>query len=152
MPIYEYRCNDCGGTSSLFFRTVAAAAGGVAAACEHCGSATVERLISRTYARRDPNASFSNFASDRALNGVSDTMERGEFAIWARRMSEDLGESGGARFRELADRTESGEDPVERFDAAQTARYEIDKNRRIEAGLPSQTEEFEAMHPDPFDA
>ena len=151
MPIYEYRCNECKATSSLFFRTVAAAEGSTAA-CEHCGSAKVERLVSRTYARRDPNSSFSNFASDRALNGVSDTMDRGEFASWARRMSEELGESGGARFRELADRTESGEDPVERFDAAQTARHEIDKNRRIEAGLPSQTEEFEATHPDPFDA
>ena len=150
MPIYEYRCNDCSATSSLFFRTVAAAEGGVAA-CEGCGSVKVERLISRTHARRDPNASFSAFASDRAVNGINDMMDRGEFANWARRMSEDLGDSGGARFRELAERAEGGEDPVERFDPAHTARYEIDKNRRIEAGLPSQTEEFEAANPDPFD-
>lgn len=41
MPLYEYRCEDCGGR---FDRLQSAAAG--APSCPTCGSASVRRLIS----------------------------------------------------------------------------------------------------------
>jgi len=40
MPIYEYRCSDCGGTTELLVRAGRAAA----PACSTCGGETMERL------------------------------------------------------------------------------------------------------------
>lgn len=46
MPIYEYRCDECGAVFSHLFRSIQAAEGGAAPACPECGSANVQRLIS----------------------------------------------------------------------------------------------------------
>ncbi len=43
MPIYEYRCADCGEKSSFFARSVFAE---VEAVCERCGGKDMHRLIS----------------------------------------------------------------------------------------------------------
>jgi len=44
MPIYEYRCNACKKKSSFFLRSMSATTNPV---CRHCGSASMERVISR---------------------------------------------------------------------------------------------------------
>lgn len=44
MPIYEYRCNDCSGVTSVFVRS---ARKKVKARCEHCDSAKLTRMMSR---------------------------------------------------------------------------------------------------------
>ena len=43
MPIYEYRCQDCGRVSSFFVRAIG---GEVAARCAHCGSGAMARRMS----------------------------------------------------------------------------------------------------------
>lgn len=43
MPIYEYRCQDCGGVSSFFVRAIGVE---VTAVCAHCGSAAMARRMS----------------------------------------------------------------------------------------------------------
>lgn len=45
MPVYEYRCAACVRITSKFFRSQRAAAD-TAVTCEHCGAASVERVIS----------------------------------------------------------------------------------------------------------
>ena len=44
MPIYEYRCEECRKVTSLFVRSANAA---IEARCEHCGSASMSRMVSR---------------------------------------------------------------------------------------------------------
>ncbi|HSQ52359.1 MAG TPA: zinc ribbon domain-containing protein [Nitrospiraceae bacterium] len=44
MPLYEYRCLDCKKRSTILVLSLAHQA---AAACTHCTSARVERLLSR---------------------------------------------------------------------------------------------------------
>lgn len=44
MPIYEYRCQECGRVSSVLVRSARAE---VHARCEHCDSTRVTRIISR---------------------------------------------------------------------------------------------------------
>ena len=44
MPIYDYRCRECGSASELFLRSSNAEA-----RCPHCGSENLERLISASY-------------------------------------------------------------------------------------------------------
>ena len=44
MPIYEYRCDDCGRATSVFLRSVSSK---VDARCEHCDSRNLSRLMSK---------------------------------------------------------------------------------------------------------
>ena len=46
MPIYEYKCNDCKKKSSIFFRSFKSVEN-ESAECQHCGSSSLERLISK---------------------------------------------------------------------------------------------------------
>ena len=53
MPIYEFRCADCGKVTNHFTRKVDTE---LKVACEHCKSAKTSRLMSkfgRTYSRAD---------------------------------------------------------------------------------------------------
>ena len=43
MPIYEYRCQDCGKVSSFFVRSIGSE---VTAVCSHCSSSEMERRMS----------------------------------------------------------------------------------------------------------
>jgi putative FmdB family regulatory protein len=43
MPIYEYRCNECGGVSEIL---VGLHSGDETLVCQHCGSSDLERLLS----------------------------------------------------------------------------------------------------------
>jgi putative FmdB family regulatory protein len=48
MPIYEYRCNNCGRKTSLFRQSIAeASAAENELKCERCGSDAVRRIFSR---------------------------------------------------------------------------------------------------------
>lgn len=51
MPIYEYRCQACGKKSSVFFRSFSDTEN-KAAACEHCSSSDVSRIISAVAQRK----------------------------------------------------------------------------------------------------
>ena len=44
MPIYEYRCRDCGATVEVLVR-----GGGGTVTCPHCGSASLDKLISAPF-------------------------------------------------------------------------------------------------------
>ena len=46
MPIYEYKCDDCGHTSSIFFRSLSNVKK-KSTRCEHCGSLSLERVMSQ---------------------------------------------------------------------------------------------------------
>ena len=43
MPIYEYRCQDCGRVTSFFVRSIGSE---VTAVCSHCGSSDMARRMS----------------------------------------------------------------------------------------------------------
>ena len=43
MPIYEYRCRDCGRVSSFFVRSISSE---VTAVCSYCGSGEMSRRMS----------------------------------------------------------------------------------------------------------
>lgn len=45
MPIYEYRCSDCGKISEIFLRNP----GSESIKCPVCGSKNLERLLSASY-------------------------------------------------------------------------------------------------------
>ena len=46
MPIYEYKCNNCKNTSSIFFRSIKSV-DTESVKCQHCASSSLKLLISR---------------------------------------------------------------------------------------------------------
>ena len=48
MPIYEYKCQECGKISEMFIRSP----NGESIKCPICGSMSLERLLSASYAVR----------------------------------------------------------------------------------------------------
>jgi len=123
MPIYEFLCDDCRRRTSVFTRSVSSP---VAALCEHCGSSNLSRLISRVVhvkgeaqrlAETDPNRLMGYLDGDQRLP------ERGDFAHWARRLSRELGGEMGAKFREMAEKTEADPYSLERMDPHHTLNY-----------------------------
>lgn len=48
MPIYDYRCRECGRVSEVFLRGLE----GGAITCPHCGSQSLEKLLSASYVIR----------------------------------------------------------------------------------------------------
>lgn len=45
MPIYDFRCRECGKVLEMFVRRI----GGQAVSCPECGSENLEKLISASY-------------------------------------------------------------------------------------------------------
>ncbi len=103
MPIYEYRCASCRRRTSVFVRSVSSP---VTAACEHCGSGELTRLMSRFAVQRGGG----DLDDDGGLGDV-DENDPQSVARWARRMKDEMGEDLGPEFDSMVDRIAAGEDP-----------------------------------------
>jgi putative FmdB family regulatory protein len=107
VPIYEYRCGGCARRVSVFQRSIQSSA---AAACPHCGSHDLARLISRVAVMRSEESRLDNLASDAGLADLDERDPR-SLARWARRMSREMGEELGPEFDDVVERLEAGEMP-----------------------------------------
>ena len=106
MPIYEYRCGKCRKRTSLFVRTVSS---NVNAACEHCGSANLSRMMSRVAVLRSDGDMPGGF--DESSLGDVDENDPRSMAKWIRKMSNDMGEPLDSEMENDLERMESGELP-----------------------------------------
>ena len=104
MPVYEFACNACGATVSVFVRSISAT---VAGKCDRCGSADLRRLVSRFAVIKSAGGNFDSL-DDSMLDGVDESDPRA-MASWARRMQREMGEDLGPEFDEMVDRVERGE-------------------------------------------
>lgn len=106
MPIYEFRCGACGKRTAVFVRSMSSP---VRAACEHCGSKKLTRLMSKFSVGR---------ASTRGGDGDEfgdmedfDESDPRAMARMARRMQDEMGEEMAPEMDEALSRIEAGEDP-----------------------------------------
>ena len=104
MPIYEFRCTACRKRTSVFVRSVSS---DVSAACEHCGSLDLKRLMSRVAVHRSGDEGSFDEAS---LADVDENDPR-SMAKWVRKMSKDMGEPMDAEMEGELERMEAGELP-----------------------------------------
>ncbi len=99
MPIYEYRCLDCNKRSSILLLSHYPSS---PPACTHCGSARLERLLSRFAAPKSEESRLESLADDETLAGVDDqdpaSMER-----LMKRMGEEMGEDVGEEMSQALD-------------------------------------------------
>src|SRR3954470_23608058 len=105
MPIYDYRCQGCQRRISLLFQTYAAADH---AACPHCGSTELSRLVTRFAVMRSEDTILDDL-SDAAAYGEVDENDPGSIARWARKMGPEDGDELGGDYDEMVDRMEAGE-------------------------------------------
>jgi putative FmdB family regulatory protein len=116
MPIYEYRCLDCGRKVSIFWRSLSAV-NEQAAVCDRCGSRRLTRLASRVRVLRgDGSSDFGSSGDDvddALLNEMAGLDENDPRALgrFMRKMAQESGEDLGPEFEEVVGRLEKGEDP-----------------------------------------
>jgi putative FmdB family regulatory protein len=107
MPIYEFRCNACEARLSRLVRSIGADAAGAAGVCDRCGSADLQRLVSRVAILRAPlDPSTLNHAE--LLDGVNYT-DPASMASFFRRMGEAFHDEPNEHMDEIIGRLDHGE-------------------------------------------
>jgi putative FmdB family regulatory protein len=107
MPIYEFRCNACGARVSRLVRSIGADAASAGGNCDRCGSADLQRLVSRVAVLRsalDP----STLNKDELLDGVNYT-DPASMASFFRRMGEAFHDEPNEHMDEIIGRLDHGE-------------------------------------------
>lgn len=109
MPIYEYRCNDCGRRVTLFWRSFSEIEE-TPPRCSFCGREHLTRLVSRVAVVRSEESRLDDLADPSSLSGLDENDPK-SMARWMRKMSQEMGEDLGPEFGEVVDRLESGQSP-----------------------------------------
>jgi putative FmdB family regulatory protein len=91
MPIYEYRCEDCGRVSSFLVKSFRE---DLQPRCKRCQSEKMTRLISRVSRVRSEESRLESLADPSKLSGL-DENDPGGMARWMKRMGKELGEDMG---------------------------------------------------------
>ncbi|MCL5265099.1 MAG: zinc ribbon domain-containing protein [Chloroflexi bacterium] len=107
MPIYEYKCDNCGRISSVLERGYSAPR---MVTCTSCGRTGLRKLVSRFAVVRSEESRLESLADPSAFAGVDENDPR-SIARWARKMGKELGEDLGDDFDQMVERMEAGEMP-----------------------------------------
>jgi len=91
MPLYEYRCHDCKKRSTILVLNLA---NQTPAACSHCTSARVERILSRFASPKSEEARLETLADPGHLAGLDENDPR-SMARFMKNMGEEMGEDLG---------------------------------------------------------
>jgi putative FmdB family regulatory protein len=106
MPIYEYRCPDCGKRPSIFFLSFGAVE--ASPACPLCGGRHLTRLISRTAQVLSEDSRLDRL-SDTDLSDVDENDPK-SMARWAKKMGQEMGgDELGEDFDQVVDEMGDGE-------------------------------------------
>ena len=106
MPIYEFRCDDCGRLTSVFVKSMGAK---VDAACGQCGSGKLSRALSRfAYHRSDQTILQEYGAEPKRIEDYKDPRQIGR---WVERKFSDYGMELPEQAREMIDAAREGEFP-----------------------------------------
>jgi len=106
MPIYEFKCQDCGSVSSIFTKSIGAS---YQARCQHCGSRSLERAVSRFAYRRSEQAILEEYGAEpQRLDGWKDPRQIGR---WTERKFRESGVEMPQEAREMIDAAREGEFP-----------------------------------------
>lgn len=107
MPIYEYRCEDCGRRGQHLHRSFSDT---TVPPCPRCGSTRMKRLISKPAILKSEEARMDALADPSAFGDIDENDPK-SMARFMRKMGQEMGEDLGPEFDEVIDRLEAGEDP-----------------------------------------
>lgn len=107
MPIYEYRCADCGKRMSVLVLSINSPA---PASCKHCQGTRLERIMSRFAAPKSEEARLEALADPSNL-GDLDENDPQSMARFMKKMGREMGEDFGDEFEQELE--EAGEEAAE---------------------------------------
>jgi putative FmdB family regulatory protein len=116
MPIYEYRCEDCGKVTSFLVRNIQAP---FLPRCKQCQSEKMTRLISRIARVRSEESRLESLADPSKLSGL-DENDPASMARWMKRMGKELGEDMGEDFDAMLDEAMAEEGTPQKEDPSST--------------------------------
>jgi putative FmdB family regulatory protein len=111
MPIYEYRCTNCGQKARKFWRTFSAV-DDASLQCPRCAEFKFQRMVSRVAVLRSEESHLEDLADPDSLAGL-DEEDPKSLGRWLRKMSREMGEEMPAEFDEVIARLEAGQSPEE---------------------------------------
>lgn len=109
MPIYEFKCRNCGKLNNVFTRSVSSR---IDKKCEACGSKKLEQAVSKfAYHKSEADIIRDYGAEPRRLEDYKDPRQIGR---WAERKFDEYGVEMPQEAREMIDAAREGEfpDPV----------------------------------------
>ncbi len=109
MPIYEFRCTQCGRLLSLLVHSYDHY---TLPPCPRCGQTAWRKLISRVAVLRSEESRLEALADPSNFADLDENDPR-SIARWARRLGREMGEDLGPEFHEMVERMEAGELPPE---------------------------------------
>jgi putative FmdB family regulatory protein len=104
MPLYEYRCLNCKKCSTILVLSLANQA---LAACSHCASTQVERILSRFASPKSEEARLEALADPNNLSGL-DENDPESMNRFMKTMGEEMGEDLGDDLSEAMEADEAG--------------------------------------------
>jgi len=106
MPIYEFKCRDCGRLTSVFVKTVGSS---YRAQCQHCGGRNLRRIVSRFAYHKSEQSILEEYGSEpKRLEDYKDPRQIGR---WAERRFREQGIEMPDEAREMIDAAREGEFP-----------------------------------------
>ena len=116
MPIYEFRCRDCGRKSAFLTLSVSSP---LQPKCRKCGSANLEKLVSRVAVSRSEESRMEGLADPSKFSGLDENDPK-SVARWMKKMGKEIGEDVGEDFDQSIDEAmeeaesedDSGEGPA----------------------------------------
>ena len=114
MPSYDYRCNNCGRTFALFFKSIKDYDPASAQTCPHCQSTDVARRIKKVAIPKQ-GRDLSQLSSGEMLN-VFNSGDSKEVGKMFQQVTDTTGVDAGSTYNEATQRLLKGEsmDSVER--------------------------------------
>lgn len=111
MPVYEYRCDECGKISEAFHRSLERA---TAPACEHCGSESTKRCLSRFATPKTEQQVLEQYGTPDAGAGPDAYKDPRQIGRWAEQRFAEMGIDMPQEARQMIDAAREGElpDPV----------------------------------------
>jgi len=91
MPIYEYRCRECGRVSSYLVMNIREP---FQPECKRCQGTKMTKLISRVARVRSEEDRLESLADPSKLGGI-DENDPASMARWMKRMGKEMGEDLG---------------------------------------------------------
>jgi putative FmdB family regulatory protein len=106
MPIYEYKCQDCGRLTSVFVRSIGSE---VDATCRHCGGSKLSRAISGFAYHKSEATILQEYGSE--PKRVEDYRDPRQIGRWVERRFSEMGEELPEQTRKMIDAAREGELP-----------------------------------------
>lgn len=108
MPIYDYRCRDCGRTTERLHRSFDEAE---KPACDHCGGNQTARLISRFATPKSDQQVMDQHGLPDPQAGPDAYKDPRQIGRWAEQRFDEMGVDMPAEARQMIDAARDGELP-----------------------------------------